>query len=84
MAINLQDYKKYQKSALIIKELYNVIIILNTSIQGLKDYKYYTPVKDLVRQIYDTRKILEIHLNSHKKFVEDVTSHEKEEKAEES
>lgn len=69
MAVDLSEYKKAKRSEVIVEELEAVLEILRLTSRGLKEFRYYSPVKDLMTQLQDTKTVLEIHLNSHKNVV---------------
>lgn len=69
-AINLDEYKKTKRSKVIVAELKAVLRIVNLTIRGIKGFNYYTPVKDLVTHLRDSKTILEVHLNHHIKLLE--------------
>lgn len=66
MAINLSEYKKAKRSETIASELEAVLSQIRSGIRELRRYRYYSPVKDLLTQMNDTKVILEVHLNKHK------------------
>lgn len=69
MAVDLSEYKKAKRSETIVDELEAVLGIVRLTIKGLKLFRYYSPVQDILRQLYDSKTILEIHLNNHKQIV---------------
>lgn len=66
---NLYEVKK---ARILTKELSNVIIILNETIQSLKPYEKYTPVVDSIRTLKSSKMMLEIHLNKYKEVLENA------------
>lgn len=70
MAINLSEYKKAKRSEVIVEELEAVLGMIRLTIKGLRLFRYYSPVKELLAQLHDTKTVLEIHLNSHKNVME--------------
>lgn len=65
----LSDYKDKKRSELIIEELEVVLAIMKLTIEGLRMFKYYAPVQDVLNQMGDSKTILEIHLNNQKQIV---------------
>ncbi len=68
---NLDDYKKYKQSKLIVKELTFVIKIINLALKGLNPFKRYSSIKEIIRVLDEHKLILEIHLNSNKKAIDE-------------
>lgn len=66
----LSDYKEIKKSQVIVKELTVILKIVKLTIKGLKMFDYYSPVKDLLHNLKDTKTVLEIHLNHNQHIVE--------------
>jgi uncharacterized Fe-S cluster-containing radical SAM superfamily enzyme len=67
---NLDDFKKYKQSKLIVKELTFVIKIINLTLKGLGPFKRYTSIKEIIRVLEEHKGILEVHLNSNKKTID--------------
>jgi hypothetical protein len=61
--ISLEDIKQSKKSKVIAEELDICINILRLTIKGLRLFRYYSPIQDLLPQLQDTKTILEIHKN---------------------
>lgn len=70
MPVSLSEYKKSKRSQVIVEELEAVLSIVRLTIKGLRLFRYYSPVQDILRQLHDSKTILEIHLNNHKKIVD--------------
>lgn len=68
-ATNLEDYKNIRRSRVMVMELKAAVRILNLAMRGLKEFKHYTPIKDLLPAIKDCATILEIHLNHQKQIL---------------
>ena len=66
---NLSDYKDKKRVEFIIEELEAVLAIIRLAMKGLKLFKYYSPVQDILNQMRDSKTILEIHLNNHKQML---------------
>ena len=69
MMTNLSDYKDRKRAEHIVEELEAVLVIIRLTMKGLKLFKYYSPVQDILSQMRDSKTILEIHLNNHKQML---------------
>lgn len=69
MAIDLSEYKKAKRSEVIVEELEEVLKMIRLTIKGLRLFRYYSPVKELLTQLHDTKTILEVHNNHHKNII---------------
>lgn len=65
----LEDYRKIRQSQTIVKELGIILKIIGLTIKGLKPFKYYSPIQDVLFQLEDSKVILEIHYNNHKNLL---------------
>lgn len=66
----IHDFHKLKKAKIIVEELEKVMKILNLSIVGLKPFRKYTSLSETLLCLEDSRTILEIHLEHHKKVLE--------------
>lgn len=67
---NIHDLQKIKRAKIIVRELEQVLKIINLSIQGLKPYKKYTTLSETLLCLRDSKDILEIHLSHNKKILE--------------
>lgn len=69
--IKLSDYKDNIKSKTIVEELTHILHILNFTLDGLTQFNYYSPVKDLTNELKNAKIILEIHKNNHERKLDE-------------
>lgn len=70
MAVDLTAYKKAKRSETIVEELEAVLNIVRLTVKGLRLFRYYSPVQDILKQLNDSKTIIEIHLNNHRQIIE--------------
>lgn len=64
------DLVKYKKSKILVKDLLDLIALLEKAQKDLKPYSKYNGISDILTRIYDTRSLMLIHLNKQKKIME--------------
>lgn len=75
---NLNDFNKYKKAKIIVKELSNLLKIIDLSIIAMKPYKKYTSVDETLLCLEDNKTILGIHLDHQKQILKNKGSVENE------
>lgn len=75
---NLNDFNKYKKAKLIVKELTNLLKIVDLSIKAIKPYTKYTSVGETLLCLQDNHTILSIHLEHHQQVLKNKGSVENE------
>lgn len=65
----VHDFNKLKKAKRIVKELEIVMKILNLAYAGLKPFRDYNSLQETLLCIYDSRTILQIHLDANKQIL---------------
>jgi hypothetical protein len=73
--LNLQKIKDSKKSKLIIEDITTIIYSIDLCIKVFSAFKKYSACQEILAVLKSNKKLLEIHLNKHKKLVtESVTN----------
>lgn len=67
---NIQEHKKVSQSKVIIKDIENILQVVDKALKGFYLYKNYTPVAEILATIENNKTMLEIHLKKHKRMIE--------------
>lgn len=70
MSNEVIDLKEYKKAKVLVKELEELIKIINLSINALSMYKKYVPVMECISMLQSNKTILEIHYHRYKRLIE--------------
>lgn len=68
---DLHEYKLKKKTKLIVKELTEIMKILNGTLTSLEKYTHYYPVHEIIQEIHVKGTILDIHLHNAKRKMEE-------------
>lgn len=68
--MEVNDLAKYKKAKIVVRDLEQILKILGLSLKGLKPYKKYTSLSETMMALEDSRTILEVHLEHHKRILE--------------
>lgn len=66
----ISDFNKYKKAKQIVRELNTVVKILTLAYNGLKPFREYYSLQETMLCLQDSKMILEIHLEHHRKVLE--------------
>jgi len=66
----INDFNKFKKAKIVVQELEQVLKIINLSLSGLKPFRKYTSLSETILCLEDSKSILEIHHEHHKKVIE--------------
>lgn len=64
----IHNLKKYKESLVYITHLEAILLIIGLSIKGLLHYKAYVPVAKILLVMEDQKRVLESHLQKHRKI----------------
>lgn len=70
MTTNINDLQKYKRAKVVVKELKYGITLIDVAIKGFEKIKKYTAIQAVLLELRDAKAILEIHLDSHMKIIE--------------
>lgn len=66
----VNDFNKYKKAKIIVEDLEKILKIIDLSMKGLKPFRKYTSLSETLLCLEDSKSILEIHLEHHRKILE--------------
>lgn len=70
LPVDLDQYKKLKTSEKVVADLESILQIIKKTAKDLKQFHYYSDVRDILHQMYDSKTVLEIHRNNHRKLIE--------------